>query len=60
MEYSFWNCPDGRTAVSRSKTLPGPVEGYLLRQEDGWRIDGDESGKRYATIEEAAKVLLKA
>jgi hypothetical protein len=60
MEYSFWNCPGGRTAVSRSKTLPGPVEGYVLKQENGCQIEGDESGKRYATIEEAAKVRLKA
>ena len=30
MDYGFWECPDGRTAVSRSNTLPSPVEGYLF------------------------------
>jgi len=32
----------------------------VLKQENGCQIEGDESGKRYATIEEAAKVRLKA
>ena len=32
---------------------------YLLRQQDGWQIEGEASGKRYTTAQDAAEALVK-
>ena len=60
MKYSFWKDTRGYWSVSRNETLPGPVAGYLIPNEDGtWTIENDPKKAIYNDRDKAAQAILE-
>jgi hypothetical protein len=57
MKHSLWFDTRGCVAVSVNQNNARPVAGYAVPQT--WKIEADDSGEVYTSLDDAVEVILK-